>query len=613
MFNKSNSLLWRSSSLALRVLVMLFALAATMPALTHAATNQIALLVPDGLALPDARVSAWLDAAQEEGLKITVVNDTQFQQGTTPAQFSGVILPDQVHVNASDALIAALETYTTQGGNLMLVYDFGALTTTGFYAVPKSRLSNLAGVDYVLYDQLLGNMIGVGPITGLGSTLRTLQVPPGKSMVWDAGATDPVEGISGYVYGFLIYPSFVTQGAYTGSALITSPNFGLVAGLRNFGSGRVLFVNTPLSYLKGQTDGMLMHGFLRYFGANLMKMPRLSAQPKARGGLVLNWHLCAGDQIPPAVEMNTWGTFDNNNSPFSISVTAGPDQIDFGDGKGVNLSQNTSAKNLLLSLQSKGHNIGSHGGWIHDYWGDNASETNQSSFEQYVVLNKQSVEGVTGRAAVEYSAPQGNTPQWSVNWLEANGNTGYYFLGHTGMAPTRSYRNGVLSNTTIRAFPVMPFGPHATFEEFEEFNVPVTDINTWYRQLIDFVAKNRTSRLIYMHPAGAIQYPKTLNVIFNKADNVKANGRFSWYTMDTLAQFAERRQQTVWQAADTGNSWAFQATHPTDMTDIAWVLPRSAYTQPVVTQGLAQVTWDTNNWIVTSLGGTSLAFVAGKQ
>ncbi len=310
--------------------------------------------------------------------------------------------------------------------------------------------------------------------------------------------------------------------------------------------------------------------------------------------------------------MNTWGTFDSSNSPFSISVTAGPDQINFGDAKGINLSQNTAAKNLMLSLQSKGHKIGSHGGWIHDYWGANASETNQSTFEQYLVMNKQSVEGVTGRAAVEYAAPEGNTPQWSVNWLEANGNTGYYFLGHTGMAPTRSYRNGVLTNNTIRAFPVMPFGKYATFEEFEEFNVPAADINTWYKQLIDFVAKNRTSRLIYMHPVGAIQYPKTLNVIFNKADNVKASGLFSWYTMDTLAQFSQRRQQTTWQATDTGNAWSFQASHPTDLTDMAWVLPRTGYAQPVVTQGLATVTWDSANWIVTSQGGTSLAFIAGK-
>ncbi|BDB29059.1 polysaccharide deacetylase family protein (plasmid) [Cupriavidus sp. P-10] len=604
---KSHPLLQRSSLL---VIQFLLALALTLPVIAHAATNQIALLIPDELALPDPRVSAWLDAAQEEGLKITVINDTQFQQGTTTAQFSGVILPDQVHVNASDALIAALETYASQGGNLMLVYDFGALTTTGFYAAQRSRLSNLAGVDYVLYDQLLGNMIGLGPVTGLSSTLRTIQVPPGKSMVWSPSTTDPVEGISGYVYGFLIYPSFVTQGTYTGTALLTSPNFGLVAGLRSFGSGRVLFINTPLAYLKGQTDGMLMHGFLRYFGSNLMKMPRLSAQPKARGGMVLNMHFCAGDQIAPANKMKGWGTF--NNGPFSISVTAGSDQITFGDAKGINLSQNATAQQLVQYLVSKGHKVGSHGGWIHDYWGGNASEGNQATFEQYLVMNKQSVEGVTGQAAKEYAAPEGNTPQWSVNWLEANGNNGYYFLGHTGMAPTRSYRNGALSNETIRAFPVMPFGQYATFEEFEEFNVPASSITAWYRQLIDFVVKNRTSRLIYMHPLGAVDYPTVLSALFNRAASQASLGRFSWYTMDTLAQFSQRRQQTIWQATDMGNAWTIQASHPSDLTDMAWVLPRSAYTQPVVTQGLGIVTWDANNWIVTSLGGTSLAFVSGK-
>ncbi|SOZ38912.1 conserved exported protein of unknown function (plasmid) [Cupriavidus neocaledonicus] len=611
MSNPLYALLQRLRNGRLMLLMVLAALSLAMPTAARAATNQIALLVPDGMALPDARVSAWQDAALEEGLKLTVISDSQLLQGITPAQFPGVILPDQVHVNASDALIAALESYTSLGGKVMLVYDFGALTTTGFYAPQKSRLSNLAGVDYVLYDSLLGNMIGLGPVTGLGSTLRSIQVPPGKSMRWStASTTDPVEGISGYVYGFLTYPSFVTQGSYSGSALLTSPNFGLVAGLRNFGTGSVLFVNLPLSYLKGQTDGMLMHGFLRYFAVNLMKLPRLSAQPKGRAGLVLNMHFCAGDQIAPALKLKNWGVF--NNGPFSVSVTAGPDQVTFGDGLGIKLSQNTTAQQLLLFLQSKGHKIGSHGGWIHDYWGANASEGNQATFQQYLELNKQSVEAVTGRPAVEYAAPEGNTPPWSVDWLEANGNTGYYFLGHTGMAPTRSYRNGVLSNQNIRAFPVMPFGQYATFEEFEEFNVPAGSVTAWYRQLIDFVVKNRTSRLIYMHPLGAQDYPTVLSALFNRATTLALAGQFSWYTMDTLSRFAQRRDQTSWQATDNGLTWVFQASHPTDLTDMTWLLPRTGFIQPVVTGGLGLVTFDANNWIVTSLGGTSLTFVASK-
>jgi len=589
----------------------LLALAMAMPSMTYAATNQIGLLVPDGFALPDARVSAWLDAAQEEGLQVTVITDTQFLQGTTTDQFTGIILPDQVHVNASDALVSALQTYATNGGTLMLVYDFGALTTTGFYAIPKSRLSSLAGVDYVLYDQLRGNMIGLGPVTGLSSTLRTIQVPPGKSMNWGtSGAADPVQGVSGYVYGFLTYPSFVTQGTYTGSALLTSPNYGLVAGLSNYGSGSVLFVNLPLSYLKGQTDAMLMHGFLRYFGTDLMGMPRLSAQPKGVGGLVLNMHFCAGDQIAPAQTLRSWGIF--NNGPFSVSVTAGPDQINFGDKLGINLSQNTTAQKLFLYLQSKGHHIGSHGGWIHDYWGANASETNQSTFQQYLVLNKQAVEAVTGRPSVEYAAPVGNTPQWSVNWLEANGNTGYYFVGHTGTAPTRAYRNGVLANQTIRAFPVMPFGQYATFEEFTEFAVPASDVTAWYSSLMNFVVNARTSRLIYMHPLGAVDYQGVLISLFTQANLLKATGQFNWYTMDTLAKFGQRRQQVTWSATDTGNAWLFQASHPSSLTDMTWVLRRDTYGLPIVTGGLATVTWDNDNWLVTSIGGTTLTFLAGK-
>ncbi|WER50143.1 polysaccharide deacetylase family protein [Cupriavidus sp. WKF15] len=592
--------------------VALLSLVLSAPALTRAATNQIALVVPDNFNQSDPHITAWLDAALEEGLQITLVTDTQVIQGVTPTQFPGMILPDLSHPNASDDLVTAIQNYTNQGGNVMLVYDFGALTTTGFYAPQKSRFSNLAGVDYVLYDQLLGNMIGLGPVTGLSSTLRAIQVPPGKSMAWTTTtSTNPIEGISGYVYGFLTYPSYVTQGTYSGTTMLTSPNFGLVAGLRPYGAGQVLFVNLPLTYLKGQTDGMAMHGFVRYFGETMMRMPRLSAQPKAVGGLVLNFHFCAGDEIAPALKLQSWGIF--NNGPFSVAITAGPDQAAFGDGLGIDLSRNTTAQQLVQYLLGKGHHIGNHGGWIHDYWGANASETNASNFTQYLVLNKQSVEAVTQQPTVEYAAPEGNTPQWSIDWLEANGNTGYYFTGHTGMAPTRSYRNGALLNQTIRAFPVMPFGLYATFEEFQQFSVPTSSVSNWYSQLTNFVVKNRTSRLIYMHPLGASAYHGVLNSIFTQATTLHTVGQFNWYTMDDLAKFGQRRQQTAWQATDTGNAWSFQATNAAGLTDLTWVLPKAAYNQPVVTQGVATVTWDLTNWLITAGAGTSLAFTSGKH
>ncbi|PRG06968.1 hypothetical protein C6Q14_10805 [Burkholderia ambifaria] len=695
----------RAFLIVFTVCVMTFA-----PGRANALSNQLLLLLPDNFTLPDPRVSAWLDSASEEGLQISLISDTQFKQGgTSLQQYQGLILPDQVHTVADDTLVTAIQNYALNGGRVMLVYDFGVLNETGFYPAGQSRFSSMAGVNYVLYDTLGGSMIGLGPVTGMGSTLRALQVPPGKSMAWSGSTTaatalaatasiastgsttneqlflqpspsnagglagynhqayftykmnngrmtgvplnlgrvwkggkvksgsysptssklpavngatslvtaspsvttDVLEGISGYVYGFLTYPSYVTQGTYTGTTLLTSPNFGLVAGYQPYGNGGVMFVNLPLAYLDGQTDSMPIHGFLRYFTTNIVPMPHLSLQPRAQAGMVLNWHFCAADQIQPAQYLKNYGVW--NSGPYSIVVTAGPDDVTIGDGLGINLKNNTPAKQLMSFLLKRGHKIGSHGGWAHDYWGANASETNASTFTQYLVLNHNAVQSVTGKPDVEWAAPEGNTPTWVVNWLEANGYSGYYFTGHTGNAQTRAYRNGSLLNPGVWAFPVMPFGKYATFEEFQEFAVPTSDVQNWYQSLMDFVVANRTSRLIYMHPLGASWYPSVVTTILGYAASLAATGQFKWFTMDQLTQFDRRRLLVNWTATDTGTGWTFSATHPTSLQDMTWLLPKSTYQMPSVQSGSATVViTDPNNWLVIAGTGKSLSFTSAK-
>ncbi|WP_175743152.1 polysaccharide deacetylase family protein [Burkholderia ambifaria] len=695
----------RAFLIVFTVCVMTFA-----PGRANALSNQLLLLLPDNFTLPDPRVSAWLDSASEEGLQISLISDTQFKQGgTSLQQYQGLILPDQVHTVADDTLVTAIQNYALNGGRVMLVYDFGVLNATGFYPPGQSRFSSMAGVNYVLYDTLGGSMIGLGPVTGMGSTLRALQVPPGKSMAWSGSTTaatalaatasiastgsttdqqlflqpspsnagglagynhqahftyqmnngrmtgvplnlgrvwkggkvksgsysptstklssvngatslvtaspsvttDVLEGISGYVYGFLSYPSYVTQGTYTGTTLLTSPNFGLVAGYQPYGNGGVMFVNLPLAYLDGQTDGMPIHGFLRYFTTNIVPMPHLSLQPRAQAGMVLNWHFCAADQIQPAQYLKNYGVW--NSGPYSIVVTAGPDDVTIGDGLGINLTNNTPAKQLMSFLLKRGHKIGSHGGWAHDYWGGNASETNASTFTQYLVLNHNAVQSVTGKPDVEWAAPEGNTPTWVVNWLEANGYSGYYFTGHTGNAQTRAYRNGSLLNPGVWAFPVMPFGKYATFEEFQQFAVPTTDVQNWYQSLMDFVVANRTSRLIYMHPLGASWYPTVVTTMLGYATSLAATGQFKWFTMDQLTQFDRRRLLVNWTATDTGTGWTFSATHPTSLQDMTWLLPKSTYQMPSVQSGSATVViTDPNNWLVIAGTGKSLSFTSAK-
>lgn len=718
--------------------------------------NTILLLLPDGQSVTDPNVTVWLNAAAEEGLQLTAVNDTQFMQmGAAALNYAGLILPDQVHVRATDHLIAAVQSYVTQGGNLMLVYDAGALTSTGFYAIPKSRLSNLAGVDYVLYDQLRGQTIGLGHVTGLATLMQRLNIPPGKSMPYpltspnangqfaaastaiasaaaplnrnvtcylpprsndpgglkgnfkaknvafkasngrsaengargnrgnrsnqgtqagnqnngkkgnkgrhaDTPDIDPNEdshlplacvrgstvrhgkydlsrsrsngsaavnaaaladtgnpyGITGYVYGFLTYPSFVTQGSYAGQVLLSSPSYGLVAGLNQVGAGRVLFVNSPLGYLKNVgTDGLLLHGFLRYFAVDTLKLPYLSALPQGRGGMILNWHLDAQDALEPINRLDALGVW--NHGPFSMHMTAGPDLIDFNDGLGFNLPVNPPAQTWLRTFLAKGHQVGSHGGWIHDYFGANASESNEATFRQYLTLNEQAIEAVTNRQITEYSAPQGNTPKWSVNYMEQQGMLGYYWTGNSGMAPTRAYREGQMFNQNIWAMPLTTYGTIATFEEFEENDIPGQEATDWLESLTDFVVQNRTARLIYMHPPGAIDYPDTVMALLNRTSQYKAQNKFAWYTMTDLARFLNERRKVAWQASTLANGdMQVVAAHATSLARHTWAFSKAAWSRPVLAPGSTAngaVSDDgQGEWLVTANSGTSLTFTTRR-
>jgi hypothetical protein len=642
-----------------------------------AQTAPLALLVPDNILSSDPLVTVWLDAVQEEGIRVEVVTDSQFIN-SGGAGYQGVILPDQVHVQASQNLLDAIEAYVGGGGKIMLVFDFAAKDEAGFYPITgPSRLSNLAGVDYLFYSELGDRTTGLGPITGLASQLRLLSVPPGKSSPYTApttstvtflskttslkqynhsqqfqysfidrqgskptrtpsisqtftgaitapkvngttgGSSNGVEALSGYVYGYLTYPSYVTRGSYPGQTLASSPYHGLIAGVNAYGSagGQVLFVNTPLGYLKGATDGMMLHGFLSYFSKDLLGLSRLSKQPNGIGGMTLNWHLDSAEALAPMKTLKNNGVW--NKGPFSIDMTAGPDVVSFGDKLGFDLPNNLAAQQFLKDFVKLGHEVGSHGGWIHDYYGLNATEDNQNTltadnvhtFGDLLILNKNAIEQVTGTPNREYSSPEGNNPKWALDWSEQQGQVGHYYTGHTGMGPTRSYRDGVLRNRNLWAFPVMPFGKYATFEEFQDFSVPKQSVVNWYTSLIDYNVASRTSRLIYMHPPGAVVWLDVVKTIMNYAQGKGA--AFRWYTMPALANFMASRNLVTWTEYGSGaGPRQFVASHPSNLASMTWLLPKTAYGLPLVNSGAATVTDGGDAWLVSATGGTNLVFTS---
>ncbi|MEK8026612.1 hypothetical protein [Pseudaquabacterium rugosum] len=469
--------------------------------------------------------------------------------------------------------------------------------------------------SYHVYDRRLLSGAEVDAVLnadGASATERTVSA----GTVGDGS----LQAISGYGYGALGYYSYVTTGTFPGTVYLSSPEHGLVAGVRGYGSGQVLFVNLPLGYFKAMgTDGMLLHGFLDHFGRDLVGAASMSVQPRAQGGLVYNWHIDDGDDL----RVDTQALLDRSTvfrrGPYSLHLTAGPDVISFGDGNGMNLDADSTSQALVRRLagikvwsqgKSVPHVLGSHGGWIHDYWGANASETNASEMTWLLQRNFDAIERVTGQRITEYSSPVGNTPTWAVQWLENRGVKAMYLTGDSGSGVVRSWRSGARLTRDLWTMPITPQGRWATFEEFDINGVGDATTGQWLLDLQSFAVNHRTARMFYNHPPGALGHLNPLNAVLTRGDRLQANGRFSWYTMTGLAEFSQKRLQTSW---DAGMAWGlawFSAGNAAGLADQSWLLPKSRYYLPVVISGNGTVQADATNWIVIAEGGTQIRFTA---
>jgi len=605
-------------TLALCLLPALLGLAELVLHSAQSAGNSIDtlyLLVPDNVGASDPVVREWTDAAGEQGLHLAVLHDSDF---LNPLQRSkpipGLVIPDLIHRSANATLIGALHEYVHNGGNLMVVYDACTWDLDNHFARIESRLSDLVGVSYAMYDRYRTDSIHWSAVWGDANAMKDLGIPPGKYVPARVASTkklrtasleestkdpEPVPGqlvLSRYEYGDLSYPAFRTREDFDGTVLLHTSG-GVGAGIRKDNLGQVLFVNLPLSYLEGRTDGLLLHAFLRYFGVKMIGLPYLSSVPDGTGGLVFNWHIDAKAMAPPLEQLIAAGVFDRG--PYSIHFTAGPDDDQFNDGNGLNVGHNPQTDRLIRELQRRGHVIGSHGGWIHNYFGEHVSEDNEKEFAKYIQWNINAIEGVTHKPVTEYSAPLGNQPRWVSHWLEKNNIDSYYFAGDTGMGPTQVYRDSERDGENIWAFPIVHLGRYASLEEMGFANVDPKVVQSWLTNVADFVADDRSARLIYTHPLGATKYIGALRQFLVRTDQLSGQHRFQWYTMSGLANFLNQRKKVSWSVvAGTPGTLLLKARSPQSLNRETWLFPRALFDQPKVRSGQVQVSSDNEHWLL---------------
>ncbi len=574
--------------------------------LTH-----LALLVPDDVANDDAIVQAWQDAAVETGFPLAVVRASALlRPGGYPLD-AALVVPDTVHRRMNSALVAHLEARVRAGAQLMLVHDAGVSDMDGNYHPVQSRLSALAGVDYALYEKLGPRMLSEQVAWVDGAAVPMLRLPPGKLMregsesplvsTQPAPQADEELAVVSYNYGRLRYPVFATTGKFDGQRLMHFDGGGLLAGVHTVGKGTVLFVNLPLGYLKLRTDGFFLHSFLRYFAQDVAQLPQLSAMPEAQGALIMNWHIDSAKAEPAMEALQAMGAFQQG--PYSVHLTAGPDVDTVGDGAGMDLNHNPRMQAWVRRFAERGDEVGSHGGWIHNAFGQMVDKQPPALSIPLIEKNMASVQAASGKPVREYSAPVGNHPAWVTQWLHDHGVRAYYSTGDIGMAPTRSYQDERRGPADMWAFPVLSYGTYGTFEDAQVAHQPERDIAAWLSDVADYCAQYRTVRLVYFHPPGIAMFPAAFKGWMQHTAALVRSQTLHWMTMAQYADFANDRLAVQWQITQDAQSAGAQqltASHPRSLAHFSWLLPMQRFAQPIVLDGAAQIDQDGVYWRVVA-------------
>lgn len=586
--------------------------------------QQLVLLLPDAQALTHPVTQAWLQVAREEGVPLAPLMSDDFIHAMANGQsVPGVILPDLVHARASDLLVSQLYRHVQRGGLLWVNFDAAVhQPQRRTFAQGHARLSALVGVRYALYDRLREETIDVGTVQASPQAQALLGIQPGKLDI------EPRTGwgeLVTYGYEALVYSHFRTAAldaaapAEAGDGLPHDPARVLmrssdgdpVLTLRSHGRGQVLWANLPLGYLKTRTDGYLLHRLMHTVARDLLQWPVLSGVPDGVGGLVLNLHVDSNAAQAPMAQLEREGWFDDG--PTSIHVTAGPDALFMHDRLGLDVPRNPSMQDLLRRLQARGHELGSHGGWIHNVFGDHVNEDNAERFAPWLALNHEAMSAVRGRPVQVYSAPMGNQPAWATQWLRERDFKAYYATADNGLGPTRAFIHGEPAPASpLWTFPISSFERVATMDDLAAQRIPEADYARFMSELMGYTREQRVARLTYFHAASAVVYRHTLQVIQDRARQLRQDGRFAWYRMQDLSEFLSRREQVQWQLlADPANGvQRLQVRsadpHPDALARMTWLIPRQTARQPEVIRGQARVQADGRDWVVTALSGQQL-------
>ena len=510
-------------------------------------------------------LAAWTQILQEEGFPYeTLTGQAAADLGGAglAGRYAALIVPDEAGRALSDGAVAAIAVYVQRhGGRLLTAFD-AATATAADEPRPSGAFTELIGADYWRPGIPAGHGVWRLPPT---SPLRA---------AFDPGLFNPRDTIQ--VYG---YPELATRRlplrqvialplAFTGGG----DGYDDAAVLEHTfpGGGTVLYANGDLAYHKyHHNDDFLLRDLLRFFLLRRAGLPRLVAAPGGVGGLLLNIHVCSGQYYADLAKIQQLGLF-RPDLRYSFHITAGPDNDQPGDGRGVG-ADGPRGRALVQELASHG-NIGSQGGWIHNYWALQGERLPQAQIDQYINRNYAVLAAAAGRPVLEYSAPGGLHSAHVNDLLAAWGTTGAAIPNSFFSPPTHAWWDGK------REERFWLFGYTGTHHGFALENMLMQGrspaaIGADIEQLLGTVVRNREIRQFYTHPGSIAQHPELWQAIQDSVQRKIKAGRLTVRPMADYAAFLNRRARVTWHLERTGRGYHLAAAAPDSLQEMTFALP----------------------------------------
>ncbi|MFX4261658.1 hypothetical protein ACOBQJ_05615 [Pelotomaculum propionicicum] len=527
---------------------------------------QVALLVGELRTEQDKEILAvYEQILKEEGFPYRVVwpaELTGYAPGELKGRYQAIVAPEAINSTMTRDTADIISSYVRdQGGPVLFSLD-PATVAAGGDQQPAPLLADLLGVKY---DMPAAD----GKVSSYSGSLYFKDKETGRAWGITPGKLDQDNAYSTYAYGKIKFDHTRALNVDAQVAAMDRINGAEVPVItvKNYDSGgSAVYANVPLAKCKLRSDDLLPRSVLRTFLIDHAKIPRLVNSPDGMGGFVFNLHICSGAYFKALTVMLMQGLF-NSEMPLSIHITAGPDTYKLGDNMGYYAESEYRGRPVLEVLQNYGE-IGSHGGWAHNFFAYNLQYLPRGKAFQLLEWNSRALEAVTGKKVIEYSAPGGNHPFWVNNKLEEMGVNSYYYAGDSGSSPSHPRIYESYASQNLWAFPITPYRQYASLEEMERGHVPEEEVKQWIEDLIDFSAEEKVIRMVYTHPSDTRFCMEAIRTLEEKALAEQGAGRIKASPMSRFAEFLNRYAKTKCEIKKADNDYSIVLENPEGLKDI---------------------------------------------